>query len=106
MHCCLSIFKWAIIISGTVFTIVLGCVVFHKTYFHCGGNIVTELAGKFGDFVEGFIGTLFGFLSVMVLAYSILKQTYETRRNNIRNSFFKMIDYYYKECRTGRIVKT
>ena len=56
--------------------------------------------------MEGFIGTLFGFLSVMVLAYSILKQTYETRRNNIRNSFFKMIDYYYKECRTGRIVKT
>ena len=48
------------------------------------------------SFVGGFIGTLFGFLSVVLLAYSILKQTYETRRDNIRKSFFKMIDCHYK----------
>ncbi len=105
MRCWLSILKWAIIISGTVFTVVLGYVTFNKAYFHFDGDIDPELAAKFGDFIGGFIGTLFGFLSVMVLAYSILKQTYETRRNNIRNSFFKMIDYHFKNVEQIELTK-
>ena len=101
----LSIIKWAIAISGLAFTTLLAFVIFDKAYFHYGGDIDTDLAAKFGDFVGGFIGTLFGFLSVLVLAYSILKQTYETRRNNIRNAFFKMIDYHFKNVEQVELPK-
>lgn len=96
MRRCLSVLKWSIIIIGFAFTAIFISVIFNKAYFHFGEELDTDLAANFGDFVGGFIGTLFGFLSVIVLAYSILKQTYETRRNNIRNSFFKMIDYHYR----------
>lgn len=92
----LCILRWLIIILTVTFSVIMLCVVFNDVYFHYCGRINTELAAKFGDFFGGFLGTLFGFLSVIILAYSILKQTCETRRNNIRNTFFKMIDYHYK----------
>lgn len=96
MRCYLNVLKWAIVALGIAFAVILLCVVFDDAYFHYGSDIDTGLASDFGDFVGGFIGTLFGFLSVVLLAYSILKQTYETRRDNIRKSFFKMIDCHYK----------
>ena len=105
MRCWLSIIKWAIVVFGLVFTIVLGCIIFNDVYYYYGGGIDVDLAAKFGDFIGGFIGTLFGFLSVMVLTYSILKQTYETRRNNIKNSFFKMIDYHFKNVEQIELTK-
>lgn len=105
MRCYLCVLKWAIVVLGIAFAVILLCVVFDDAYFHYGADIDTELASDFGDFVGGFIGTLFGFLSVVLLAYSILKQTYETRRNNIRNSFFKMIDYHYKNVEQIELTK-
>jgi len=76
--------------------IVMLFIIFDSTYFHFRESINPELAAKFGDFIGGFIGTLFGFLSVLILAYSILRQTYENRKNNVKSSFFKMIDYHFK----------
>lgn len=105
MRCWLFIIKWAIIVFGAAFAVVLVCITFNEVYFNYGEGIDTELASKFGDFIGGFIGTLFGFLSVIVLAYSILKQTYETRRNNIRNTFFKMIDYHFKNVEQIELTK-
>lgn len=105
MRRCLYMLKWSIVALGITSAVVLVCVVFDDAYFQCGADINTELASDFGDFVGGFIGTLFGLLSVVLLAYSILKQTYETRRNNIRNSFFKMIDYHYKNVEQIELTK-
>ena len=105
MRRCLYMLKWSIVALGITSAVVLVCVVFDDAYFQCGADIDTELASDFGDFVGGFIGTLFGLLSVVLLAYSILKQTYETRRNNIRNSFFKMIDYHYKNVEQIELTK-
>lgn len=92
----LLLLKGIIIVSGSIFLIVMIFIIFDSAYYHFGGAIDTELAANFGDFIGGFIGTLFGFLSVLILAYSILRQTYENRKSNVKSSFFRMIDYHYK----------
>lgn len=92
----LIVFKTIAIVIACVITVVMGFIIFDKAFFVYGGDIDPELAGNFGDFLGGFIGTLFGFLSVMVVAYSILKQSLENRKNNVRSAFFQMIDYHYR----------
>jgi hypothetical protein len=69
-------------------------VVFNKAYFNTSLSIDTDLASKFGDFFGGYIGTLFSILSVLLLIYSIFNQNIETKKNEIRNHFFKMVDYH------------
>lgn len=98
MRAWLIIMKVVIFIIGITFAIAFCFIVFNKAYFRWDPNlgIDTELASKFGDFVGGFIGTLFAFLSILVVAYSILKQTCENRKNNVKSMFFQMIDYHYK----------
>lgn len=98
MRAWLIIMKVVIFIIGITFAISFCFIVFNKAYFRLDPNlgIDVELASKFGDFVGGFIGTLFAFLSILVVAYSILKQTCENRKNNVKSMFFQMIDYHYK----------
>lgn len=69
-------------------------IVFNKAYFNTSLSIDTELASKFGGFFGGYIGTIFSILSVILLIYSIFNQNIETKKNEIRNHFFKMVDYH------------
>lgn len=101
----LSIIKFAIFLLGILFMIVRLFIIFDSTYYHFKGKVNLELAAKFGDFIGGFIGTLFGFLSVLILAYSILRQTFENRKSNVKSSFFKMIDYHYKNVEQIELTK-
>lgn len=99
-----SIRKWLIIMKRLIISIgiasaVIFCIiVLNRAYWISGINtgINPELAAKFGDFVGGFIGTLFTFLSILIVAYSILKQTSENRKNTVKATFFQMMDYHYK----------
>lgn len=94
----LSIMKYVIIIIGTLFAIIFCFIVFNKVYFSFNTSIDIDpkLASEFGDFVGGFIGTLFTFLSILIVSYSILQQTFENRKNSVKATFFQMIDYHYK----------
>ena len=94
----LSIMKYVIIIIGTLFAIIFCFIVFNKVYFSFNTSIDIDpkLASEFGDFVGGFIGTLFTFLSILIVSYSILQQTCENRKNSVKATFFQMIDYHYK----------
>lgn len=81
--------------------------------------IDTELASKFGDLFGGFVGTIFSFLSVLLLIYTIINQENEYKeqkerynkenkeqqekyneqqkeynKNILRTNFFKMLDYH------------
>lgn len=92
----LIIMKWLIISIGIASAVIFCFIVFNKVYFNIGADIDTKLAASFGDFVGGFIGTLFTFLSILIVAYSILKQTCENRKNTVKATFFQMMDYHYK----------
>ena len=80
----LIIMKWLIISIGIAFAVIFCFIVFNKVYFNIGADIDTDLAAKFGDFVGGFIGTLFTFLSILIVAYSILKQTTQLRQHSFK----------------------
>lgn len=63
--------------------------------------IDAELASKFGDLFGGFVGTIFSFLSVLLLIYTIINQKKEYKEQQIENrksilltNFFRMIDYH------------
>lgn len=103
----LKILKVFILIIGILFAIIFVAIVFNKTFYSFDPNleIDAELAAQFGDFVGGFIGTLFAFLSILIVAYSILKQTCENRKNNIKGMFFQMIDYHYKNLEQIEVPK-
>lgn len=71
----LLVLKIFILVIGGLFGCIFIFIVFNKRFFSFdpGLNIDAELASQFGDFVGGFIGTLFAFLSILVVGYSILK---------------------------------
>lgn len=103
----LLLLKFFILITGLLFAIIFLFVVFNKTFFAYDTDLVIdpELASNFGDFVGGFIGTLFAFLSILIVAYSILKQTCENRKNNVKHIFSQMIDYHYKNVEQIEVPK-
>lgn len=86
--------KYIILFICIAFTIIFCIIVFNEAYLKFGidTDINPDLASKFGDFVGGFIGTLFTFLSILIVAYSILKQTCENRKNTVKATFFQMMD--------------
>lgn len=92
----LTILKCIICIAVLITAIAMVVILFNQVYFEWFTAIDVDLASKFGEFFGGFIGTLFGFLSILLVTYSILKQTYENRRENVKSSFFRMIDYHYQ----------
>lgn len=103
----LKTLKWFILVTGILFAVIFLCIVFNKTFytFDTSLSINADLASKFGEFVGGFIGTLFAFLSILIVAYSILKQTCENRKNNVKEMFFQMIDYHYKNLEQIEVPK-
>lgn len=91
----LNLFKILIIIVSISLFIAMFCIAFNKVYFQWFTGIDIDKASQFGEFFGGFIGTLLSFLSIVLVSYSILKQTYERRRESVITSFYKMIDYHY-----------
>lgn len=94
MRTILAVLKYISIIVGFIGLILCGCIIFHKAYFNTSFSIDANLASQFGDFFGGFIGTLFSILSVILLIYTIVNQSLESRKSAITNNFFKMIDYH------------
>lgn len=79
---------------GVITIITSGIILFNEVYFNTTFIIDSELAAKFGDFFGGFIGTLFSMLSILLLIYTVLENNISSRKNNLKDHFFKMIDYH------------
>lgn len=103
----LNILKVFILVIGISFAGIFLLIVFNDAFYSFDPNLKVnaELASQFGDFVGGFIGTLFAFLSVLIVAYSILKQTCENRKNSVKGMFFQMIDYHYRNLEQIEVPK-
>jgi hypothetical protein len=69
-------------------------IVFNKAFFNTSWTIDTELASKFGSFFGGYVGTIFSMLSVLLLTYTIVTQNTDNRKDEVRNHFFKMLDFH------------
>jgi len=94
---------WLIIIFGVIATVSFFSIVFSGTYFHAGQSIDADLADKFGSFFSGFVGTLFTVVSILLIIYSMHSQNLETRKSEITNNFFKMLDYHNQNVRDLKI---
>lgn len=107
MRTWLNILKVFILGTGILFAAIFLFIVFNKAFYSFDPKLEVdaELASQFGDFIGGFIGTLFAFLSVLIVAYSILKQTCENRKNNVKGMFFQMIDYHYRNLEQIEVPK-
>lgn len=90
----LFILKYLSIAFGSITIILCFCILFHKAYFNTSFEIDPNLASQFGDFFGGLIGTFFSILSIILLIYTIVNQSLESRKSAITNNFFKMIDYH------------
>lgn len=65
---------------------------FCKTYH--GESFDATIAGQFGDFIGGYLGTMFALISVILL-YSTLKNQSETaEREKFENKFFLMLQLH------------
>lgn len=69
-------------------------IVFNKVFFNTSFIIDTDLASKFGSFFGGYVGTIFSMLSVLIITYTLVSQNIESRKNQARNHFFKMLDFH------------
>lgn len=92
-----------IVILAVVGLVSFLTIVFSKVYFNTTFVIDPELASKFGDFFGGYVGTLLSALSVLLIVYSLITQNEENRKSEVRNHFFKMIDYHNENVKTLNI---
>ncbi|HEY3369987.1 MAG TPA: putative phage abortive infection protein [Prolixibacteraceae bacterium] len=89
---------------GTIGIISFFIIAFNVSYHFNETKIIDpELASKFGDFLGGFVGTIFSILSVFLLIYTILRQNRETLKSTIETNFFRMIDYHNQNINQIRI---
>lgn len=66
---------------------------FNESYhFNSQESIDSDLASKLGDFLAGFVGTIFSALSVSLIIYTFHEQGLSERKNVATNHVFKMID--------------
>jgi hypothetical protein len=81
--------------SITILGIISGLIIMlHPAYFRFTFDIDSDLAGKFGSFFGGFIGTLFTMITAILIFYTFINQKLETQRQQIEKHFFKMLDYH------------
>lgn len=59
-----------------------------------GARIDKDLAALFGSFFGGVLGPVASLFSGLLLVYTIIDQNQRNRRQDIRDKFFKMIDYH------------
>lgn len=84
--------KIFIIIFATIGFVSFGIIIFHNVCFIT--SFKADLATDFGSFFGGFVGTIFSILSVILLLYSINIQNKEKSKDDVKNNFFKMLDYH------------
>jgi hypothetical protein len=91
----MKIFLIALILFFTVVGLLsFVFIVFNQAFFNTSFIIDTELASKFGSFFGGYVGTIFSILSALLLTYTIITQNIENRKDEVRNHFFKMLDFH------------
>lgn len=113
----IKVLGWILGIIGLIFFIAIPFNSSFHLFKSC--TLDTELASKFGDLFGGFVGTIFSFLSIILLLYTIINQEKEYKeqkeryhkenkeqqekyneqqkeynKNILRTNFFKMLDYH------------
>lgn len=95
--------KLLIIAFTTIGLISFVLIIFDKAYFNTTFSIDTELASDFGSFFGGFVGTLFSMLSVVLLIYTIFAQNNDRKKDEVKNNFFRMLDYHNENVRQLKV---
>lgn len=101
-----TFWKTIVIIFTVIGFVSFFMVVFNKAYFNTSLEINTDLASDFGTFFGGYVGTIFSILSVILLIYTINIQNTDKRKDEVKNNFFRMLDYHnenVKQLKVGHI---
>ena len=97
-------FLKAIVIIFTIIGFVsFFMIVFNKAYFNTSLEIDKDLASSFGDFFGGYVGTIFSILSVILLIYTINIQNTDKRKDEVKNNFFRMLDFHNENVRQLKV---
>ncbi len=88
-------------------SILLGLLIYSGilTWFICsnsafsGSSIVAENADHFGSLIGGVIGSLFSFLSLIVLIINIKESNDNSIKNDQENRFFSLLNIYNDYCK-------
>ena len=99
----LNTLKILVIIFATFGFISFFVIIFNKAYFNTSLEIDTKLASDFGTFFGGFIGTIFSVLSVILLIYSINIQNNNKKKDDLKNNFFRMLDYHNENVKQLKV---
>ncbi len=83
------------VLFGAIGIVSFFIIIFNETYSFPHSTIIdAALASNFGDFIGGFVGTIFSIMSILLLIYTILHQNREARKSSLETNFFRMIDYH------------
>jgi hypothetical protein len=59
-----------------------------------GSEVEPTAAGQLGDFVGGYVGTLFGLLSVLLLVHTLRAQRASTTQQNFESKYFTLLQLH------------
>ncbi|PLX01102.1 MAG: hypothetical protein C0594_14365 [Marinilabiliales bacterium] len=88
---------WFIVaILGITGFVVMLFIIFNPgfQYVDSAYTINNDIASSFGSYFGGFIGTIFAFISTLLIVITLLKQNLENRKKQTESNFFKMLDYH------------
>lgn len=54
-----------------------------------------EILSKIGEYFGGFIGTIFGITSTLLIVVSLIKGNIDSHKTNIVNVYFKMLEFHH-----------
>lgn len=54
-----------------------------------------ELMSKIGEYFGGFIGTILGIISTLLILVSLIKGNIDSHKTNIANIYFKMLEFHH-----------
>ncbi|MDR0927485.1 MAG: hypothetical protein LBO69_06940, partial [Ignavibacteria bacterium] len=74
-------------------------IAFNENFLNTFLDIDGDAAANVGSFFGGIVGAIFSLIGVLLVIYSILLINDETQKNNVREYFFKMLDYYKEDVR-------
>ena len=58
-------------------------------------STVLEIKSKIGDYFGGFIGTIFGITSTLLILVSLIKGNIDSHKTNVLNVYFKMLEFHH-----------
>lgn len=58
------------------------------------GSVNAEKAAQFGDFIGGYIGTVFALIGVLLLVITLLEQIQKDKDDGFEQRFFQLLDYH------------